>query len=74
MFTSLSKAIETPYPDYEKIGVVVNGEYRPLTVISCKLKTSLQHYSAQANYQLRRKTHTGSLKNRGRSLYRNALS
>ena len=27
---SLSKAIETPYPDYEKIGVVVNGEYRQL--------------------------------------------
>jgi len=27
---SLSKAIETPYPDYEKIGVLVNGEYRQL--------------------------------------------
>jgi glutamate--cysteine ligase len=27
---SLSKAIETPYPEYEKIGVVVNGEYRQL--------------------------------------------
>ena len=27
---SLSKAIETPYPDYEKIGVVVDGEYRQL--------------------------------------------
>jgi glutamate--cysteine ligase len=27
---SLGKAIETPYPDYEKIGVVVNGEYRQL--------------------------------------------
>jgi len=28
--SSLSKAIETPYPDYEKIGVIVNGEYRQL--------------------------------------------
>jgi glutamate--cysteine ligase len=27
---SLSKAINTPYPDYEKIGTVVNGEYRQL--------------------------------------------
>jgi glutamate--cysteine ligase len=27
---SLSKAIGTPYPDYEKIGVLVNGEYRQL--------------------------------------------
>ncbi|MDD5633399.1 MAG: glutamate--cysteine ligase, partial [Methylococcales bacterium] len=27
---SLSKAIETPYPDYEKIGVKVNGGYRQL--------------------------------------------
>ncbi len=27
---SLSKAIETPYPEYEKIGVKVNGEYRQL--------------------------------------------
>jgi len=27
---SLSKAIETPYPEYEKIGVFVNGEYRQL--------------------------------------------
>ena len=27
---SLSKAIETPYPEYEKIGVRVNGEYRQL--------------------------------------------
>jgi len=28
--TSLCKAITTPYPDYEKIGVVVDGEYRQL--------------------------------------------
>jgi glutamate--cysteine ligase len=28
--SSLSKAIETPYPDYEKIGVIVDGEYRQL--------------------------------------------
>ncbi len=28
--SSLSKAIETPYPEYEKIGVKVNGEYRQL--------------------------------------------
>ncbi len=28
--SSLSKAINTPYPDYEKIGTVVNGEYRQL--------------------------------------------
>lgn len=27
---SLSKAINTPYPDYEQIGVEVNGEYRQL--------------------------------------------
>lgn len=27
---TLSAAIETPYPDYEKIGVKVNGEYRQL--------------------------------------------
>jgi glutamate--cysteine ligase len=27
---SLNKAITTPYPDYEKIGVVVDGEYRQL--------------------------------------------
>jgi glutamate--cysteine ligase len=27
---SLGKAITTPYPDYEKIGTVVNGEYRQL--------------------------------------------
>ena len=28
--SSLSKAIETPYPDYEKIGVIVDGQYRQL--------------------------------------------
>ncbi|MDD5319671.1 MAG: glutamate--cysteine ligase [Methylococcales bacterium] len=28
--SSLSKAIETPYPDYEKIGVIVDGRYRQL--------------------------------------------
>jgi glutamate--cysteine ligase len=28
--TSLSKAIATPYPEYEKIGVKVDGEYRQL--------------------------------------------
>jgi glutamate--cysteine ligase len=28
--SSLSQAIETPYPDYEDIGVCVNGEYRQL--------------------------------------------
>jgi glutamate--cysteine ligase len=28
--SSLSKAINTPFPDYEQIGVVVNGEYRQL--------------------------------------------
>jgi glutamate--cysteine ligase len=28
--SSLSKAIETPYPEYEKIGFFVNGEYRQL--------------------------------------------
>ena len=27
---SLGKAITTPYPDYEKIGIVVDGEYRQL--------------------------------------------
>ena len=27
---SLNKAITTPYPDYQKIGVVVDGEYRQL--------------------------------------------
>jgi glutamate--cysteine ligase len=27
---SLSKAIATPYPDYEKIGIVVDGHYRQL--------------------------------------------
>ena len=27
---SLGKAITTPYPEYEKIGTVVNGEYRQL--------------------------------------------
>ena len=27
---SLGQAIATPYPDYEKIGVVVDGEYRQL--------------------------------------------
>ncbi|MFZ2451341.1 MAG: glutamate--cysteine ligase [Methylovulum miyakonense] len=27
---SLSRAINTPYPEYEKIGTVVNGEYRQL--------------------------------------------
>ena len=27
---SLSKAISTPYPDYEKIGTIVNGEYQQL--------------------------------------------
>lgn len=27
---SLARAIETPYPDYEEIGVKVNGEYRQL--------------------------------------------
>jgi glutamate--cysteine ligase len=29
---SLGHAIATPYPDYEKIGVVVDGEYRQLNV------------------------------------------
>jgi len=38
--SSLGKAIETPYPEYEKIGVFVNGQYVNLTVISCRLKTS----------------------------------
>ena len=28
--SSLSKAIETPYPEYEKIGVIVEGQYRQL--------------------------------------------
>jgi glutamate--cysteine ligase len=28
--SSLSQAINTPYPDYEKIGTIVNGEYRQL--------------------------------------------
>lgn len=28
---SLSRAIETPYPEYQKIGVKVNGEYRQLS-------------------------------------------
>jgi glutamate--cysteine ligase len=28
--SSLSKAIETPFPDYEKIGVIVDGQYRQL--------------------------------------------
>ncbi|NOT11549.1 MAG: glutamate--cysteine ligase [Methylococcaceae bacterium] len=28
--TSLTNAIQTPFPDYEKIGTVVNGEYRQL--------------------------------------------
>jgi glutamate--cysteine ligase len=27
---SLSKAINTPYPDYQQIGTVINGEYRQL--------------------------------------------
>ena len=27
---SLSQAIETPYPDYEKIGVIVDGQYKQL--------------------------------------------
>jgi glutamate--cysteine ligase len=27
---SLTRAIQTPFPDYEKIGAVVNGEYRQL--------------------------------------------
>ena len=29
-FSSLSQAIETPYPDYEEIGTLVDGEYRQL--------------------------------------------
>ncbi len=28
---TLSRAIETPYPEYERIGVVVDGEYRQLS-------------------------------------------
>jgi glutamate--cysteine ligase len=40
---SLSKAIDTPYPDYEKIGVKVNGEYRQLSANI--LQISNEYYS-----------------------------
>ena len=62
---SLSKAIETPYPDYEKIGVVVNGEYRQLN--SNILQIENEFYSTIRPKQI---IHSGekptlALKNRG---------
>lgn len=40
----LSAAIDTPEPDYEKIGVYVDGEYRQLT--SNKLQIENEYYSS----------------------------
>ena len=43
---SLTCAIETHCPEYEKIGVVVDGEYRQL---NANIKRVLQHHPAQAD-------------------------
>lgn len=40
---SLSKAINTPYPDYEKIGIKVDGEYRQLN--ANRLQIENEYYS-----------------------------
>ncbi|MDD5461138.1 MAG: glutamate--cysteine ligase [Methylococcales bacterium] len=62
---SLSKAIETPYPDYEKIGVVVNGEYRQLN--SNILQIENEFYSTIRPKQIIKSGEkpTLALKNRG---------
>jgi len=62
---SLGKAIATPYPDYEKIGVVVNGEYRQLN--SNILQIENEFYSTIRPKQIMNSGEkpTLALKNRG---------
>ena len=63
--SSLSKAIETPYPEYEKIGVVVDGEYRQLN--SNILQIENEFYSTIRPKQIIKSGEkpTLALKNRG---------
>ena len=63
--TSLSKAIHTPFPDYEQIGVEVNGEYRQLN--SNLLQIENEFYSTIRPKQIARSCEkpTIALKRRG---------
>jgi len=63
--SSLSKAIATPYPEYEEIGVVVNGEYRQLN--SNILQIENEFYSTIRPKQIIKSCEkpTLALKNRG---------
>ena len=62
---SLGKAIGTPYPDYEKIGVVVNGEYLQLN--SNILQIENEFYSTMRPKQIAKSCEkpTVALKRRG---------
>lgn len=62
---TLTRAIETPYPEYEKIGVVVDGEYRQLNANILQIEN--EYYSFIRPKQI---THSGekptlALKRRG---------
>jgi glutamate--cysteine ligase len=51
---ALHRALETPYPDYQRIGVKVNGEYRQLT--DSLLQIENEFYGT---IRPKRQTHTG---------------
>ncbi len=62
---SLTQAIETPFPEYEKIGVVVDGEYRQLNANILQIEN--EYYSFIRPKQLARSGEkpTRALKRRG---------
>ena len=63
--TSLTHAIETPFPEYEKIEVVVNGEYRQLNANILQIEN--EYYSFMRPKQIARSGEkpTLALKRRG---------
>ncbi len=63
--STLTRAIETPYPEYEKIGVVVNGEYRQLNANILQIEN--EYYSFVRPKQVARSGEkpTLALKRRG---------
>ncbi|MDH5324044.1 MAG: glutamate--cysteine ligase [Gammaproteobacteria bacterium] len=63
--SSLTHAIETPYPDYEKIGVVVNGVYRQLNANLLQIEN--EYYSTVRPKQIvdRNEKPSLALKRRG---------
>ncbi|MGR9105521.1 MAG: glutamate--cysteine ligase [Gammaproteobacteria bacterium] len=62
---SLTRAIETPHPDYQKIGVLVNGEYRQLNDRILQIEN--EYYSSARPKQIARSGEkpTLALKRRG---------